>query len=365
MASVDWQKIKGGTEAKAMFRHCDSEKRVGTKHTNNDIDVTRTHLNMSFGAFVEGYDAVCEAYDAYLAELDAKPGANKRKDRVTLVGWSIPAPDGLDDDAAREWFAEAYGVLREKYGDAVLGGAVHFDEVHEYTDAETGEKRVSRPHLHAYAVPDVGGKLNAKAFMARRNMVAMNDDMERMTQEHFPGHRFQTGAKKKSRRTVEELKQASDVRQTEADAQAEAAKIVEEARKSAESYKASAAMEYQDAFDMRVELSQTLEKARKDAEGIRAMLDRETASKTPLSASQSTELDHAKAFMKRIRYKDGTTALDRFEAEEHARAEQERRTQKVKQQTAEQLRTKMARLDMFEKKVQGKQHDGRGTQYGD
>ena len=51
MASVDWQKIKGGTEAKAMFRHCDTEKRVASKHTNADIDVTRTYLNMEFGAF--------------------------------------------------------------------------------------------------------------------------------------------------------------------------------------------------------------------------------------------------------------------------------------------------------------------------
>lgn len=64
MASVDWQKIKGGTEAKAMFRHCDTEKRVASKHTNADIDVTRTYLNMEFGAFDDGYDKVCEEYDS-------------------------------------------------------------------------------------------------------------------------------------------------------------------------------------------------------------------------------------------------------------------------------------------------------------
>lgn len=323
MASVDWQKIKGGTEAKAMFRHCDTEKRVASKHTNTDIDVTRTYLNMEFGAFDGGYDKVCEEYDSYIEALDAKPGANKRKDRVTLVGWSIPVPEGMDEDTAREWCVEAYRVMCEQYGDTVLGGSAHFDEVHEYTDAATGARRESRPHLHMYAVPEVDGKLNAKAFMSRRNMVAANNAMEAMTQARFPGYRFQTGAKKKSRRTVEELKQASDVRAIEDAAQAEAARIVEQARARADRIEAEAAVHAEQAEAhmkaarrMRSEASERLSKASETLEAVQSTLADAETLETALRTSKGDTLARALEFMEGIRYKDGTTARKRFETRE-------------------------------------------------
>lgn len=375
MASVDWQKIKGGTEAKAMFRHCDTEKRVASKHTNADIDVTRTYLNMEFGAFDDGYDKVCEEYDSHIEALDAKPGANKRKDRVTLVGWSIPVPEGMDEDKAREWCVEAYRVMCEQYGDTVLGGSAHFDEIHEYTDAETGARRESRPHLHMYAVPEVDGKLNAKAFMSRRNMVAANNAMEAMTQERFPGYRFQTGAKKKSRRTVEELKQASDVRAIEDAAQAEAARIVEEARKraddieakavldaeqTAKTYKNMAAMEYHDIMDIRRGLSKTLTEAEKDLKAIQDTLVQSEGLKTALSASQSDELSRAKDFMGKYRLKDGSTVLDKFEDEERKRA------QAVQQGTSKRRDTLAARANMLSGRIaQHRDVLDKSDEYGD
>ena len=95
MAGCNWEKFKGGTESKAMFRHCDTERRLEATHSNADIDKSRTYMNMPFGAFEGGYENVCKAYDEYIGELDKNPGQNKRKDRVTLVGLSIPAPDGM------------------------------------------------------------------------------------------------------------------------------------------------------------------------------------------------------------------------------------------------------------------------------
>lgn len=259
MASCDWQKFKGGTEAKAIFRHCESEKRLEMEHSNTDINKARTWMNMQFEAFDGGYDAVCKAYDDYIEALDAKPGQNKRKDRVTLVGLEIPTPEGMPDDVAREWCIDAYEVVRQQLGDTVLGGVAHFDEVHEYRDPETKETRTSRPHLHMYAVPDVGGKLNAKQYTGRRNMVAMNASIEAMTAARYPGFKFQNGTKKKSKKSVEELKNDSERAEIVAQAEAEAAKIVQEARERADTIEADASKRVDEMNDYAKDVQESVE----------------------------------------------------------------------------------------------------------
>lgn len=225
MASCDWKKIKGPGEAKAMFRHCDNEKRLELNHTNEQINKSYTHLNMTFGEFKNGYENVCKAYDNFISDLDSVQGANKRKDRVTLVGWSVPVPEGMDEHTARNWIADVYQLMVDEYGNRLLGGSAHFDEMHEYIDAEKGMKRKSRPHLHMYAVPVVDGKLNAKQFMARQNMVNVNNMIEEMTQSNYHGYKFQTGTKKKSRRSVEELKNESALREAFEEVEKEAGEL--------------------------------------------------------------------------------------------------------------------------------------------
>lgn len=239
MASCDWQKIKSAGEAKAMFRHCEKEQREQAQHTNKDIDKTRTHMNMQFGVMDSGYEAICNAYDERIAELDARANANKRKDRVTLIGLSIPAPEGLTDMQSADWFCEVWRILSEQYGTDLLGGAVHFDEVHEYTDPATHEKRMSRPAMHAYVIPTVCDKLNAKQVASRSNMIALNNSVEAMSQARYGVH-FMDGSKKKSRKSVEELKQESDKASVIVEAQREASKIIEEARQRADRLDAEA-----------------------------------------------------------------------------------------------------------------------------
>jgi vacuolar-type H+-ATPase subunit E/Vma4 len=264
MASVDWEKLKGGGEAKAKFRHCDEQKRIDLEHSNEDIDKTKTHLNMSFGLFEDGYDAVCQKYDKTIAELDTQPGANKRKDRVTCVGWELPMPKGMDEAQAREWMSLAYDAIKARYGDCVLGGTAHFDEVHEYVNPETGEVCMSRPHLHVYAIPIVDGRLHGKSFTARKNMNAMNATIEKMTQEHFPGFKFQTGTKKKSRKSVEELKNESAVREVLDQAQEQAEAIVSMAWRRYDDIEFEAKADAQELSDS------ILSDARKEAEEILA-----------------------------------------------------------------------------------------------
>lgn len=330
MASVDWMKCKGGRDAKAKFWHCDEQKRLEHEHSNKQIDKTRTHLNMSFGAFEDGYDAVCKLYDETIAELDAQPGANKRRDRVTCVGWTLPAPEGMSEEQARAWMTDAYETLMARYGDCMLGGSAHFDEVHEYRDAETGEERRSRPHLHVYAVPIVDGKLNGKSFTARRNMLAMNSAIERMTQEDFPGFKFQNGTKRKSKATVEELKNKSAQKEAEEEARREASKIVEKAQQEASTIVGKARTYAVDsekrllresqesrrqAEETTAEASQKLAEAYELLDAVRSTLTDAETLKTAQTASEG-RLQRALDFMEHIKFKDGSTARKRFETKE-------------------------------------------------
>lgn len=227
MASCDWKKLKGPGEAKACFRHCEDSERWDHRHSNKDISQTLMLLNgnEAYGTFKNGYPATCKAYDEYIARLDAKPGANKRKDRVTCVGLELPTPEGMDEDTSRRWCRDAYKTVCDQLGGTVLGGTAHFDEIHEYRDAETGKKRTSRPHLHVYAVPEVNGKLLAKEYTNKASMVKMNQAIEDMTRELYPGYQWQTGTKAKSRKSVEQLKSESDYVKIVAEAQAEAEAI--------------------------------------------------------------------------------------------------------------------------------------------
>lgn len=321
MASCDWQKIKGAGEAKAMFRHCESEQREQAQHTNKDIDKSRTYLNMQFGLMDEGYEAICKAYDERIADLDSRENANKRKDRVTLIGLSIPSPKGLTQEQSADWFCEVWRILDEQYGSDLLGGAVHFDEVHEYTDPTTHEKRMSRPALHAYIVPEVDGKLNAKKVSSRGCMVALNNTVEAMTRARF-GVQFMDGSKKKSRKSVEELKQESDKAAILVEAQQEAAKIVEEARQRADKldFDAVEKMEKAEAFAV-----EERRKASEFAENVRCKVSRksreiEDAAKTSANEVLSDAKQKAEEITKEAQntLKNANTALQRANQKDKA-----------------------------------------------
>lgn len=321
MASCDWQKIKGAGEAKAMFRHCESEQREQAQHTNKDIDKSRTYLNMQFGLMDEGYETICKAYDERIADLDSRENANKRKDRVTLIGLSIPSPKGLTQEQSADWFCEVWRILDEQYGSDLLGGAVHFDEVHEYTDPTTHEKRMSRPALHAYIVPEVDGKLNAKKVSSRGCMVALNNTVEAMTKARF-GVQFMDGSKKKSRKSVEELKQESDKAAILVEAQQEAAKIVEEARQRADKldFDAVEKMEKAEAFAV-----EERRKASEFAENVRLKVSRksreiEDAAKTSANEVLSDAKQKAEEITKEAQntLKNANTALHRANQKDKA-----------------------------------------------
>ena len=206
MASVNFEKLKTPQQVKAMLRHCDGEERMEANHSNIDIDKSKTSGNMQGDL---DYTAACQKYSERIAFLDAKPGANKRKDRVICFGLNVPAPKDLKPEDEKAFFLAAIKIIINQYGENnIIQYYMHQDEKHAYIHAGTGERCMSRSHLQCYVVPVHNGKLNGKWFSSRANMIKLNNSIHRMAPEQF-GVTFMDGSKRKSRKTVEQLKNES------------------------------------------------------------------------------------------------------------------------------------------------------------
>ena len=204
MASGNWMKAKGATEAKAIMRHCDREERTKHEHANKDIDKSKTNRNWSMRDL--SYIDVCKEYDDRMAALDAKPGANRRKDRVTYMGIDIPAPADLPKNQLEPWFRRTWEIFQKQTGNAGLEGWVHVDEVHDYV--HNGQIVTSREHMHIGAIPAVNGRLCGKEFSSRKQIVALNTAIQQMSKDEF-NVLWMDGSQKKNTETVEGLKAKS------------------------------------------------------------------------------------------------------------------------------------------------------------
>ena len=140
------QKCKGA-EIGAMQYHNDREP---GKHTNPDIDQSRTRMNREMCPHAD-YEGEVQA------RIDAgyKGTRKVRKDAVRLVEGIVTASpeffEGASAEEVRNFFEDALGFCREEFGESNL---VHFT-VH--MDEET-------PHAHFGFVPLRDGKLSWKGF---------------------------------------------------------------------------------------------------------------------------------------------------------------------------------------------------------
>lgn len=211
MASNKFQggKCKGGSHAKAFMRHNDIsiESRKIAAIENPHIDISKSHLNYSFDGLT--YQQRCRRYDKRIKELDSTTNTNKRKDRVTMQGIEIPVPKELPEEQYHDWFKDVCKIYINHFGaENVMYFDVHVDEVHDYIDSVTGEWETSRVHAHCGVIPEIDGVLNGKAFSSRTNMRKLNKAVEDMTTQKY-GCKFQTGEKRKSKQTIDELKNKS------------------------------------------------------------------------------------------------------------------------------------------------------------
>lgn len=152
------QKCKGA-EIGAMQYHNDREP---GKHTNPDIDPTRTRMNRE----------MCQHAD-YEGEVQARidagySGTRKvRKDAVRLVEGIVTASpeffEGASDEEVRGFFDSAFDFCCEEFGESNM---VHFT-VH--MDEET-------PHAHFGFVPLKDGKLSWKGFFPSKMALGKMQD---------------------------------------------------------------------------------------------------------------------------------------------------------------------------------------------
>lgn len=212
MASAKFQggKYHNASEVKAHFRHDDIsvQSRKIAARTNPNIDISKSPMNRALLGLT--YKQLCKKYDERIALLDSTTNSNKRKDRVTLQNIEIPVPKDLERCNYNSWFIKVAEILIAFYGkDNFMDGQIHYDEEHEYIDAQTNESIISRVHAHFSIVPEIDGVLNAKQMVSRTAMKKLNQAIEKMTIENY-GCSFMTGEKKKSVQTVEELKTLSE-----------------------------------------------------------------------------------------------------------------------------------------------------------
>lgn len=221
MASVNWMKMKTAQQVKAVLRHdCKDTREAAKTHTNADLNKDLTGQNYGVG---DTYDKAREAFLKRLEEVTA--GKTVRKDAVVGVGFSIPAPADLPEAREKDWFNRVYEILGEKYGkDNICCYAVHEDERHEYIDPDSKESRMSRSHAQGVMVPEVGGRLCAKEFVSRARMIEINNVIDEMSKQEF-GVQFMSGTKKKSRGSVETMKQRSAQEQIDRDLEAARQKV--------------------------------------------------------------------------------------------------------------------------------------------
>ena len=209
MASVDFHcKCKGGTEAKSIMRHNDKEERVKPEceHANPHLDKSKTHLNLAYKNV--SYAEAKLIYDKRLLELDATTNTNTRRNRVTMMGLEIPRPPKLEPQHYQRWFNRVCNLVEDWVGsDNFIEGYFHMDEVHDYYDPKEERWRTSVEHAHLMVIPEMDGSLNGKAFSSRARMIAINNEIEKMTMQEFGVH-FKTGKGKRGQ-TVEEMKQES------------------------------------------------------------------------------------------------------------------------------------------------------------
>ena len=207
MGALNFKKYKAH-QVSALLTHCDKEERKKHKHSNKHIDVSQSHKNFQVK---NSYGAYEFSYKDRIKFLDRTTNKNKRKNRVTCVGLNIKPPDHFPVEKYNSFFAQSIKFYIEKFGDEnFINAYVHYDEVHEYLDAETGKKRLSVPEAHFFFVPELDGQLNASELVGNSvKLTQYHNEFEKFINERF-NVKFHTGKAKKTGRSTEELKNMSE-----------------------------------------------------------------------------------------------------------------------------------------------------------
>lgn len=175
------------------------DQRKTANHSNQDIDVSRSHLN---------YDLVAGRTQNFKTDIqnyiDNRKASQRavRKDAVLANEWVITSDksffEQLDEKQTRTYFETAKQYFADKFGDENIRYAiVHLDE--------------STPHMHMGIVPfDDDNKLSAKRVFNRETLQKIQDELPEFLQEK--GFKIERGQKSSERKnlTVPEYKKMQD-----------------------------------------------------------------------------------------------------------------------------------------------------------
>ena len=145
-------------------------------HSNEDIDIERTHLN---------YD-LCEKEGDTLSRMNERLDevyCMKRKDVKACCEWVVTLPESLKeapDEHQKKFFEETYEFLADRYGGEqnVISANVHNDE--------------TTPHIHFDFIPVVWDekkereKVSAKEVITRAELKYFHNDLDSHLKERIP-----------------------------------------------------------------------------------------------------------------------------------------------------------------------------------
>ncbi len=277
------QKCKGA-EVGAMQYHNDREP---GKHTNPDIDQSRTRMNRELCPHAD-YEGEVQA------RIDAgyKGTRKVRKDAVRLVEGIVTASpeffEGASAEEVRDFFEDALGFCREEFGESNL---VHFT-VH--MDEET-------PHAHFGFVPLRDGKLSWKGFFPDKAALgAMQDRFygrvgalyglsrgeKRLEGQPARRHKSVAEYKAESRRVQAELDEKAEQLEAArivAAAREEAAALLKEAETRRDELVAQVADGERRLLDVRMQVDEETDRLECLRQGARA-IERDVAELEPIAA---------------------------------------------------------------------------------
>lgn len=144
------------------------------KHSNKDIDVSRSHLNYDLVGHEKSTSFKKEILD-YINE-NKKSSRAVRKDAVVLQDWIISSDkkffENLSPEETRNYFETSVEWFQKRYGENnVRFATVHMDE--------------STPHMHLGVVPFTDDySLSAKKIFNRQELRDVQAELPKFLQQH-------------------------------------------------------------------------------------------------------------------------------------------------------------------------------------
>ena len=185
---------------------------------NQDIDLTRTHLNYNLAPERE------QGQVAFIRQRCSEVRCQKRSDVNVMCSWVVTLPKNIgfysaqaharQDAAADAFFERSYRFMADRYGkENVLSAYVHMDE--------------NMPHMHFAFVPVVadrrrgGEKVSAKEAITKRELQVFHSELSQHLGKYNDFHyEVLNDATKDGNKSIAELKRGTAAQELRAEIEA-------------------------------------------------------------------------------------------------------------------------------------------------